>query len=435
MKCYLIIIAMKTKVKLVGRYFSHFGAISMILAISFISSIAYASGEAESSETTHISGVVADSKSNDPLAFSTITLAGTHIATVCNSDGEFTLKIPNVHLDKEVVISFIGYQTKSIPISELLKGSNQILLDMTTVPLVEVNVFPSDPDLLIRAVMNRRDVNYNDFPTSKTAFYRETIRKGRSYVSLNEAIVDIYKYPYKSSRYDQAKLIIGRKSTDYDRLDTLVFKLQGGPVSALMLDIMKDPYTLFDEEMINNYSFEMANITRVDDRMLYVLAFKPKPETDIPLFFGKLYIDSESLAVTSASFNMDISDREEAARMFIRRKPAGARVYPTETAYVVNYREQNGKWFLGYTRAYVAFRVNWKRKVFNTNYYTTMEMAITDWNPAEERPYKPGDRLRENVIMEDAVEGFYDEEFWGDYNVIEPEQPIENAIRRIQKAR
>ena len=90
MKCYLIIIAMKTKVKLVGRYFSHFGAISMILAISFISSIAYASGEAESSETTHISGVVADSKSNDPLAFSTITLAGTHIATVCNSDGEFT---------------------------------------------------------------------------------------------------------------------------------------------------------------------------------------------------------------------------------------------------------------------------------------------------------------------------------------------------------
>ena len=126
---------------------------------------------------------------------------------------------------------------------------------MTTVPLVEVNVFPSDPDLLIRAVMNRRDVNYNDFPTSKTAFYRETIRKGRSYVSLNEAIVDIYKYPYNSSRYDQAKLIIGRKSTDYDRLDTLVFKLQGGPVSALMLDIMKDPYTLFDEEMINKQRF------------------------------------------------------------------------------------------------------------------------------------------------------------------------------------
>jgi hypothetical protein len=35
--------------------------------------------------------------------------------------------------------------------------------------------------------------------------------------------------------------------------------------------------------------------------------------------------------------------------------------------------------------------------------------------------------------MEDAVEGFNDPDFWGDYNVIEPEQPIENAIKRIQR--
>src|SRR5690606_12080532 len=119
-------------------------------------------------------------------------------------------------------------------------------LVMTTVPLVEVSVFPSDPDLLIRAVMNRREQNYMDVPTSKTAFYRETIKKGWNYVSLTEAVVDIYKHPYNSSRNDQAKLIIGRKSTDYSKIDTLVFRLQGGPVSALMLDIMKDPYTLFD---------------------------------------------------------------------------------------------------------------------------------------------------------------------------------------------
>jgi hypothetical protein len=251
---------------------------------------------------------------------------------------------------------------------------------------------------------------------------------------LTEAVVDIYKHPYSSERHDLAKLILGRKSTDYSKLDTMVFRLQGGPVSALMLDIMKDPYTLFDDETLEQYTFEMSDVTHVNGRTLYVIGFKQKSHVKSPLFMGKLYVDTESLAVTSAVFNMDVSDRTEAARIFIRSKPGGARVYPTEAAYMVNYREQDGKWFFGYVQAQVSFRVNWRKKLFNTNYSTTMEMAVTDWQATEDKPYKPSERLKMNVIMEDAVEGFADDAFWGDYNVIEPEQPIENVIRRIQKS-
>lgn len=405
-----------------------------MLLVSMVMMDVSAIDQDQETSVPQYSGTVFDSESRDPLVFATVAVEGTHIATVSNSDGEFILKVPEQHAGKNLVVSFIGYEKKLIPLSALKTEGNDIPLDMTTVSLVEVSVFPSDPDLLIRAVMNRRDQNYLDVPTSKTAFYRETIKKGWSYVSLTEAVVDIYKHPYNSSRSDQAKLIIGRKSTDYGKIDTLVFRLQGGPVSALMLDIMKDPYALFDEEMVDYYHFEMSNITRVDDRMLYVLSFKQKPDVNTPLFYGKLYVDTESLAITSASFNMNISNRSEAARMFIRRKPMGARVFPTETAYMVNYREQDGKWFFSYARAEISFRVNWRRRLFNTNYQTTMEMAITDWEVTDDRPYKSSDRLKMNVIMEDAVQGFADDAFWGDYNVIEPEQPIENAIRKIQKS-
>jgi hypothetical protein len=57
-----------------------------------------------------------------------------------------------------------------------------------------------------------------------TAFYRETIKKNRSYVSLSEAIVDILKQPYASFRQDQAELYKSRKQTDYKKLDTLVLQ-------------------------------------------------------------------------------------------------------------------------------------------------------------------------------------------------------------------
>jgi hypothetical protein len=131
---------------------------------------------------------------------------------------------------------------------------------------------------------------------------------------------------------------------------------------------------------------------------------------------------------------MNTEDRDEVARMFIRKKPLGARVYPTEASYIVNYREdENGKWYFGYSRGQASFKVKWRRKLFNTNYHTTLEMAVTDWEYTEDKPFRGSDRLKMNAILEDEVSGFSNPDFWGDYNVIEPEQPIEAAIRKIQR--
>ncbi len=404
----------------------------VIFSLIFVSGVLAIENDLEPG-VTQFKGSIIDVDTKSQMVFATLAIEGTNIATVCNTEGEFIIKIPNDYLDKDLVISYIGYEKKVIPIKQLKAEGNVIGLKMTAVPLVEVSVFPTDPNLLIRVIMNRRDENYMDIPVKGTAFYRETIKRGWSYISLTEAVVDIFKYPYNRSRSDQVRLKIGRKSTDYGRLDTLAFKLQGGPFAALSLDIMKDPYTIFNQEDIEYYNFEMVNITRINDRLLYILNFKQKPNVDLPLFYGTLYVDTETLAITNVDFNMNIENRDEASRMFIRKKPIGANVWPTEAFYQVNYREHDGKWYFGHARAQVSFRVNWRKKLFNRNFHTTMEIAITDWEETDERSFKASDRLRMNVIMEDAVEGFADDDFWGDYNVIEPEQPIENAIKKIQK--
>ncbi len=61
-------------------------------------------------------------------------------------------------------------------------------------------------------------------------------------------------------------------------------------------------------------------------------------------------------------------------------------------------------------------------------------MAVTDWEVNTENiKLKNKERLRSNVILSDKASGFSDPEFWGDYNVIEPEKSIENAIKKIQR--
>ena len=42
--------------------------------------------------------------------------------------------------------------------------------------------------------------------------------------------------------------------------------------------------------------------------------------------------------------------------------------------------------------------------------------------------------LQHHVIITDAISGFADSDFWGVYNVIEPDKSIEFAIEKIKKS-
>ena len=119
--------------------------------------------------------------------------------------------------------------------------------------------------------------------------------------------------------------------------------------------------------------------------------------------------------------------------MFIKKKPVSARVYPTTASYRVDYREKDGRWYYSYSRGQITFKIEWNRRLFNTIYESTIEMAVTNWEKSSERPAKGSERIKSNVVMADEISGFADRSFWGEYNVIEPEKPIESAIKKIQK--
>ena len=79
------------------------------------------------------------------------------------------------------------------------------------------------------------------------------------------------------------------------------------------------------------------------------------------------------------------------------------------------------------------FKIDWKRRLFNSNYESTIEMAITDWKADTAIDMPLVDKIKPNAILSDQISGFADRSFWGEYNVIEPEKPIGNAIKKIQK--
>ena len=390
--------------------------------------------QTETTNFKELKGKVVDSKTNNPLIFSDLVLNESNISTITNSNGDFILKIPNSFVEGMLTISRLGYEKKEISISEL-ENNTKIKLNpaITELKVVQIEAYKNAKTLL-KETLEKKGILYNNNNTLMTAFYRETIKKRRKNASLSEAIVQIHSTPYNSFKKDGIELIKSRKNTDYSRLDTLAVKLQGGPFSNLYTDIIKYPEYIFTPEDIDLYEFGFDEPTQINDNMVYVVNFKQKPNIITPLYYGKLYIDSATLALTSAIYSLNVENKELSSEMYIRKKPRKVDVYPTEATYRVNYRTKNGKWHYAYSNISLTFKVNWKGKLFNSIYTLNSEMAVTDWEISDTKFVKVRKNIiRPTTILVDETSGFSDPEFWGEYNIIEPEKSIESAIKKIQK--
>ncbi|MCD4709208.1 MAG: carboxypeptidase-like regulatory domain-containing protein, partial [Bacteroidales bacterium] len=309
-----------------------------------------------------------------------------------------------------------------------------VKLNPSTIQLKQVTIRPKDAMELISDVLDNIRSNYSEAPMMMRGFYRETVQRGRNYVSISEAIIDVYKGSYSNEyQVDQVKLFKGRKSADVEKMDTVLFKVQGGPNTTILLDVVKNPYILLSDEYLNIYDFHLTDVISIDDKLHYVISFSQKEYVDDPYYMGRLYIEMEKLAISEAEFELNVENQDQAARLFIQRKPMGMSVIPERAAYRAKYTIEDNRWYFSYARAEVKFKVNWKKKLFNTTYSTMSELAITDRTYDGIEKFAGKERFKSNDVLNEKVYIFFDQGFWEGYNVIEPDQSIESAIRKLNR--
>ncbi len=378
-------------------------------------------------------GKVFDAETKDPLSSVHIYIENTNINTVTNKDGEFLLKVPLEFLTKNIIVSYLGYTNSILPIAELKKTKNKIYLNVNTIRLSEVDINTlKDSKSLVRAVFRKKGDNYLDTHSVMTAFYRETIKKRNKNLSLSEAIVNIYKTPYSSEKRDILEFYKTRKNTNYSKKDTLAFKLRGGPFNTLFMDVVKYPEYVFSEQNIDDYTFSFKGSTKINNKLIYIIQFKSKVES--LLYQGELFIDYKNKILTSASYELNLANESIARNWFSIQKPSQSKVTPIYAKYDLKYFEKNDKWYHGYSKMSLNFKVNWKKRLFNSKYNMISEMVITDWKENEEIAFpKYKERIRSSVVMTDYSVGFSDDNFWGKHNIIEPDKSIQRAIKKIQK--
>lgn len=386
-----------------------------------------------------VTGIVKDKESRKALANVNIAVQGSNVGTVTNADGVFSLKVSQEELSRGVVVSHLGYQNTLVSAEALTKSQKRltIWLTPTVLTLEMVNVYGGDPLALVEQAIRRVPQNYAKNDHLFSAFYRETIQKRNRYIGISEAVADVYKTSYQTrdASRERVQILKGRRLESQKKSDTLAVKIAGGPNMPIYLDVAKNDEELLDVNMLHCYRFSMQLSMSIDDRMQYVVAFEPRVVLDYPLYTGLLYIDQQTLTLTRAEFQLDLSNKEKAVRYILRKKPAGLRFKLNEVSYLTTYRYQDGRAYLNYLRNFIRFKCDWKKRLFSSTFTTTTEMVMVDRTDHPEERIDSKDAFKQKDIFYDVVEEYWSEDFWKDYNIIEPTESLESAVKKLKKQR
>jgi len=375
-----------------------------------------------------VSGSVTDDKTGEGLR--QVSISAGRVSVVTNEDGAFSLKLDQ--LPATITVSHIGYKTRKVTLTEGKAENLKISLAPTTIQLREIVVTKANPRELVDIAIKKIPDNYSRVPELLQTFYRETAMKRKHYIYVAEGVEDMYKTPYtRNIGRDRVAIVKGRRLLSQKQGDTLGIKVLGGPVLPVQLDVVKNQEMLLNPEDLDAYDFAMAVPEYINDRLQYVVKISPKYPMPYALYNGTLYIDSERLAFTRIELDLDMSDKDKATRTMLVKKPIGVRFKPRELSCVVDYRYEGGVTRISYLRNIFRFNCDWKKRLFSTSFTATCEMVVTDSQSDSVLPITSRNSFDSRDAYYDKVEYFMDPEYWSKYNIIEPSESLDKAIKKL----
>ncbi len=380
----------------------------------------------------YITGLIIDGESHEPLPFATIGLKNKGKGTITNKNGEFGLKITPDCINDTLIVSYLGFFGRGIPVRQYLGNNLTIAMKREFISIPEIIIRNQIPQEIIYKTLSAISHNYGNTPANLTGFYREGVLKKNELQTYSEAILQIFKSPYSGSLLnDQIKVFKSRKIENIDVRDTIAVRLKAGLSTCLQLDGVKNLFDFIDRESISEYSYRLTDIVSFDEEAAFVIEFVQKEDVDIPLFKGTIYINTVDYAILRAEFEINPSYLHKMKDTFISSPSRGFTTWPVSVKYSVSYRKVNDRYFLSHVRGDLVFSSRQKQRLFHTQFKVFFELAITSMNLKNVTRFEREELAPIHSVFSKTITN-YDPVFWENQDFLKPEDNLLQALKNMK---
>ena len=401
-------------------------------------------------------GSVYDIENNQPISFANISVYNMPVGTSTNSHGDFMLNLPISLTKGRLVISCIGYKSRSFPIDSLVgKDTLLFLLEPREYQIEDVVIIPGENDVhsIIKKVISKINNNYSRGKYFLEAFFRHRVyncKEDNRTVRLTEAAISVHQNHYSD---DRKKVQINeiRNSNNYAELSTsvgrkILYNALGGNQNPIYRSLKVERLTQksFLRKLSKNehYSVSLKDVSFFDDALVYVIEFKQESyEFLFKKYYNthtyrkyKYYVNANDFAILKAE-DIDISYNPQ--MIGIKNDSVACHDF-------IQYRKFDEKYYPNYVY-YFGMIPDMVSKVDEENFYWHEADLMVNEIATRRKDY---DRIKNRNIMSKNntlwdLEYEYNPEFWENYNLLfdhplnpgykkdlEVEEPLEEQFKK-----
>lgn len=250
--------------------------------------------EVSSNNPVSVSGTITDATNADPLIAATVQIEGTYRGTITNTDGEFTIPIPD--FPAVLLVRYIGYESTRIELPSPPDQPLSISLQPVTTVMEEVVVTGEDPAIrIMREVIRRKPIWRNQLETYiADAYTRQRLENETGIVSITES----ESRAFWDRRRGTREVLLHREQTSNMEMD------QNFAAATLVPNFYDDNIEISGFNMVgvthpnalSYYHFKLDGIRELDGRAVYDILVTPRRRLQ-PTFEGKIAVLGEVYAL------------------------------------------------------------------------------------------------------------------------------------------
>ncbi len=373
------------------------------------------------------SQIVCDSLTKEPIAFVNIS-DETGIGTVTNEKGLFS----SDYFDDFEFLSFshLTYTQKKVNVNEI-ENRDTIYLAPLRVYLNEVIVTNfTAKDTIVKAI-DKITINYSFEPFNLYGFYRESIKEDHRGAALTEvSFVTYNRKGKKESEIYEAEIVQGRRTENHT---TFGLDIIGGVANIVQdADMVRQKARMFDLNNLSKYMFNYLGNIESPSSMIYIIGFEPATNDIYNNNFGRLFVDSKTLAIIQIETE---KDKEKVKRIIETLKPQESKsnnpkFMLLEASALIKYREINDKFYLSFVDISNTRKGVQKNKSYN--YDINVKFILTNINNTNPRKLSTNYNLEKG--FNEQVKGIPALADWKENNTLffsDEEREILNDIKKF----